>query len=82
MNRKDFEHTGEESVNRWYQQIEHYDFENHTNKNGKRVGSFTQAVWKTSQILGVGIALEKDGEYIVGRVSNSIQHIITFYKCK
>ena len=67
MTLADFQHTGEDCVNRWYQQIENYDFENHTNLNGQKVGSFTQAVWKTSQILGVGIALEKDGKYIVGR---------------
>ncbi|CAG5104717.1 Oidioi.mRNA.OKI2018_I69.chr1.g1479.t1.cds [Oikopleura dioica] len=65
MTLADFQHTGEDCVNRWYQQIEDYDFENHTNLNNKKVGSFTQLIWKTSQILGVGIALEKDGNYIV-----------------
>ena len=67
MTMNDFENTGEECVRRWYEQVSNYDFDNHCAKEaGQPIGSFTQAIWKSSAILGVGISLEKDGKYIIG----------------
>lgn len=67
MTRNDFENTGEECVQRWYGQVADYDFVAHGKTGDNPIGSFTQTVWKDSQILGVGISLRTDGEYIVGR---------------
>ncbi|CAG5104878.1 Oidioi.mRNA.OKI2018_I69.chr1.g1630.t1.cds [Oikopleura dioica] len=66
MTMNNFQETGKICVDRWYEQINNYDFDNHAARQaGKPIGSFTQAVWKNSTYLGVGIAKEKDGKYII-----------------
>lgn len=40
----------------WYNEIADYDYATTESKNGKKVGHFTQLVWRNSLKFGVGIA--------------------------
>ena len=42
---------GKDAVDRWYNEVEDYDFSTHQSKNGKAVGHFTQVVWKGNGII-------------------------------
>merc|ERR1712224_1182337 len=56
---------GAVSVNGFYEEIENYNFENGTAIDPtKYIGHFTQVVWRSSRILGVGAAFTEDGKYM------------------
>ena len=46
--------TGYDPVDAWYSEISDYDFNTHSSIGGKKVGHFTQLVWKNSKEIGVG----------------------------
>ncbi|CAH3169732.1 unnamed protein product [Porites evermanni] len=55
--------TGAEVVDRWYSEVEKYDFNNPGFKSG--IGHFTQVVWKETKELGIAKAKSDDGKIFV-----------------
>jgi len=49
----------------WYIEIDDYDFSTGDSKNGKKIGHFTQVVWKETKELGVGVSCGKNGCFVV-----------------
>lgn len=45
------------AVDSWYNEVNHYDYENGKSKNGKKTGHFTQLVWKTTSEIGCAQAM-------------------------
>lgn len=71
--------TGGEIVDRWYAEVDNYDFRSPGFKSG--TGHFTQIVWQESTELGVGKAKGSNGKIIVvaryrppGNVINHFQN--------
>lgn len=48
----------------WYDDIKEYNFNNEP-KGSPRGGHFTQMVWKSTKLLGVGLAKTKKGKVLV-----------------
>jgi uncharacterized protein YkwD len=57
--------SAREAANSWYEEISMYKFKNP--QYSEETGHFTQMIWKSSQKLGVGVALSANGRevYIV-----------------
>jgi len=53
-------YTGQQIVDEWYAQEKDYDYSGTVIK----AGHFTQVVWKGSQELGIGKAIDKDGKIL------------------
>ena len=70
------EYGGNEPVERWYSEVEKYDFKKGGWQSG--AGHFTQVVWKDSRELGIGKAVGSNGAiYVVGRyrpAGNNLRH--------
>jgi hypothetical protein len=47
--------TGKSAVDSWYNEIKQYNFQNA--QFSSTTGHFTQLVWKSTQKLGIGVAL-------------------------
>jgi len=56
-------YTGQQIVDQWYNEEPDYDYSG--TGNVMKAGHFTQVVWKGSQQLGIGKALDKKGKMIV-----------------
>lgn len=59
--------TGASATQRWYDEIDDYDFSTHQSGTGKPTGHFTQVVWYGS--THVGAARSSDGIYIAANYS-------------
>ncbi|TMW54435.1 hypothetical protein DOY81_000427 [Sarcophaga bullata] len=55
--------SGREPVEFWYSGIRHYNFQ--TNNVNASTHSFTQVIWKSSELLGVGVAKVGQSSYVV-----------------
>lgn len=56
-------YTGQQIVDQWYAEEPDYDYSG--TGNVMKAGHFTQVVWKGSEELGIGKALDKKGKMIV-----------------
>lgn len=57
------EETGSTSVNRWYDEVQHYKYGHEFSAS---TGHFTQVVWKNSVNFGIGVAKSNNGTtYVV-----------------
>ncbi|XP_069791713.1 GLI pathogenesis-related 2 isoform X2 [Narcine bancroftii] len=65
--------TGTEVSQAWYKEIEEYNFDAPGFHSG--TGHFTQLVWKASREIGVGIATDGKGKFIVVAVYNPAGNI-------
>lgn len=64
----DFTITGRIPVDNWYEEIKQHPFGREP--NNLKSGHFTQVIWKTSELLGVGIAKSRQGYiYVVANYS-------------
>ena len=54
--------SAKEAAKSWYDEIEHYSF--NRPQYSEETGHFTQMVWRSSQRLGVGVALSADGREV------------------
>lgn len=60
--------TGHSPVDVWYDEVEHHPFGKEP--NNLKSGHFTQVIWKSSELLGVGVAKNSQGSiYVVGNYS-------------
>ncbi|XP_061116870.1 Golgi-associated plant pathogenesis-related protein 1-like [Conger conger] len=59
--------NGKESVDKWYDEIKDYSFDNPGFKSN--AGHFTQVVWKESTEVGVGLATDGNTVFVVGQYS-------------
>lgn len=59
--------TGASATQRWYDEIDDYDFSTHQSGTGKPTGHFTQVVWYGT--THVGAARSSDGIYIAANYS-------------
>jgi uncharacterized protein YkwD len=61
--------SAEDTTEAWYGEEANYDYRTGTSKNGKKIGHFTQLVWKGSTKFGIakasGKRKQKDGWYSV-----------------
>ena len=62
--------TGVDGVDRWYEEIKNYDFKKGDTKNGRDIGHFTQLVWKWSNRVGIGVAMNS---------SNNVFMVANYY---
>ena len=62
-----FSLSAKDAVDAWYKEIKDFDFQNGGFKPG--TGHFTQLVWKDSQKLGIGYAVDTKNNkaYVVAR---------------
>ncbi|KAK2168046.1 hypothetical protein LSH36_21g09038 [Paralvinella palmiformis] len=56
------DYTGQEVANQWYSEVKQYSF---GQGGSSGTGHFTQVVWKSSKLLGIGRARGRDGRWIV-----------------
>jgi len=56
-------YTGQQIVDLWYDEEKVYDYSG--TGDLMKAGHFTQVVWKGSQELGIGKAIDKDGKILV-----------------
>ncbi len=54
--------SAKDAAKSWYDEIEHYSFKHP--QYSEETGHFTQMIWKSSQKLGVGMALSADGREV------------------
>ncbi len=54
--------SAREAAKSWYDEIEYYSFKHP--QYSEETGHFTQMIWKSSQRLGVGVALSADGREV------------------
>ncbi len=54
--------SAREATKSWYGEIEYYSFKHP--QYSEETGHFTQMIWKSSQKLGVGVALSADGREV------------------
>lgn len=59
----DARYTGQQIVDQWYAEEPDYDYSG--TGNVMKAGHFTQVVWKGSEELGIGKALDKKGKLLV-----------------
>ncbi|XP_018335434.1 uncharacterized protein LOC108744254 isoform X2 [Agrilus planipennis] len=63
-----FKITGNSPVDAWYDEIKYHTFGREP--NSLKSGHFTQVVWKSSELVGVGVAKSKQGSiYVVANYS-------------
>jgi len=61
----------------WYKEIKDYSFQTTESINGKKIGHFTQLVWKDTTHFGVGIATMPARKY--GEYGNKETFIVAMY---
>ncbi|RZC43032.1 uncharacterized protein BDFB_013077 [Asbolus verrucosus] len=70
--------TGHSPVDVWYEEVQHHPFGREP--NSLKSGHFTQVVWKSSELLGVGVAKNSQGSiYVVANYSpagNFVEHYV------
>merc|ERR1712121_594132 len=52
---------GSQATKSWYDEIVNYNFMNGRSTNGKEIGHFTQLVWNSTILMGMGYAMNDDG---------------------
>ena len=57
--------TGADGVDRWYEEIKDYDFKKGDTKNGRGIGHFTQLVWKGTNRVGMGVAMNSQNNVFI-----------------
>lgn len=55
--------NGEKIVDKWYKEIEYYDFEKPRSENEKKTNHFTNMIWKDTKKIGCGYSCVKNECY-------------------